>query len=143
MTPITMREANQYSPLTLAFLGDAVYEQLVRERLVREANRPAGVLHRMSVKRVRAAYQSHAYGVLEPLLSEEEQAVLKRGRNAEGNTVPKSSNPAEYHRATAVECLFGWLHLQGRQERIYTLFEEVWRIREILDQNQSEAGEKE
>lgn len=117
-----------YSPLTLAFLGDSVYEQLVRERLVLTANMPVGKLHILAVKRVRANYQSKAYDALLPILSEEEEHILKRGRNATGNTVPKSSNPVEYRRATAIECLFGYLYLTGNKDRIEELFNIIWNI---------------
>ena len=113
------KDANQYSPLTLAFLGDAVYEQLVREKIVLTANKEA-------VERVRAAYQSKAVDVIMPHLTEEEEAVFKRGRNATGNTVPKNSNPVEYRRATALEALFGYLHLTGNSERIVELFDIIW-----------------
>lgn len=128
MKKLERREASQYSPLALAFLGDAVYEQFVRERLVLEANRPAGELHKMSVERVRAGYQARGYSLLESILTSEELAVLKRGRNAATHTVPKSASPAEYHRATAVECLFGWLSLCGERERAEELFLILWEM---------------
>ena len=118
----------QYSPLTLAFLGDGVYEQLVREKLVLTANMPVGKLHRLAVDKVRAGYQAKAYEIILPMLDETEESILKRGRNASGNTVPKSSNPIEYHKATAVECLFGYLHLTGNKVRIDELFEVIWNI---------------
>ncbi len=122
------RDAMQYSPLTLAFLGDGVYELLVREKLVLNANMPVGKLHRLAVDKVRAAYQAKAYETILPILNEDEESILKRGRNATGNTVPKSSNPIEYHKATAVECLFGYLHLVGNKSRIDELFEVIWNI---------------
>lgn len=126
MFDIDIQRANQYSPLTLAFLGDAVYEQLVREKIVLTANMPVKKLHKEAVERVRAAYQSKAVDVIMPYLTEEEEAVFKRGRNATGNTVPKSSNPVEYRRATALETLFGYLHLTGNSERIVELFDIIW-----------------
>lgn len=108
------------SPLTLAFLGDGVYGLLVRERLVREANRPAGELHRESVELVRAEAQSAAVDRLLPLLTEEEAAVFRRGRNAH-----TSRTGSEYHRATGLEALFGWLYLKGEQNRLRELFEQA------------------
>ncbi len=120
------KDVNQYSPLTLAFLGDAVYERLVRERLVLTANMPVKKLHSMAVERVCAAYQSKAAEKLLPELTEEEAEVLKRGRNATGNTVPKSSNPIEYRRATALEALFGYLQLTENYERMVQLFDIIW-----------------
>lgn len=105
-----------------------MYEQLVREKLVLTANMPVGKLHILSVKRVCAKYQSKGYEHIETMLTEEEDTILKRGRNATGNTVPKSSNPVEYRRATAVECLFGYLYLKGQAKRIQELFDIIWEI---------------
>lgn len=134
MVILEKKDANQYSPLTLAFLGDAVYERLVRERLVLTANMPVKKLHAEAVERVRAAYQSRAVDIILPLLTEEEDVVLKRGRNATGNTVPKSSNPAEYRRATALEALFGYLQLTENYERMVELFDAIWYNTDINNQ---------
>lgn len=125
------RDVNQYSPLTLAFLGDAVYEQLVRERLVLSANMPVGRLHKEAVAKVRAAYQSAAVDVISSILTDDEAAIIKRGRNATGNTVPKSSNPAEYRRATSLETLFGYLYLIGNNGRLNEIFDYIWNHTEI------------
>ena len=122
---LSEREANTYSPLSLAFLGDSVYDTLVREYLLRIANMPVAKLHSAKVKLVCAEFQSEAYGRLEELLDEKELAVLKRGRNATGNTVPKHADAVEYRRTTAVESLFGYLFLIGRTERIYELFDRI------------------
>ena len=119
---LTEREANTYSPLTRAFLGDSVYDTLVREHLLRQANMPVSKLHSAKIKLVCAEFQSRAYDLLAEELSEHELAVLKRGRNATGNTVPKHADAAEYRRATAVECLFGYLYLTGQDRRIKELF---------------------
>ncbi len=119
---LTEHEVNQYSPLTLAFFGDSVYEKLVRKHIVIEANMPASKLHELKVKKVCAAFQSDALEKILPLLDEKEVAVVKRGRNATGNTVPKSSNAVEYRRATGFEALFGYLDLLGRNDRIEQLF---------------------
>lgn len=112
-----------YSPLSLAFLGDSVYDTLVREKLLRSANMPAAKLHSAKIKLVCAEFQSVAYDKLTEILTEKELAVLKRGRNATGNTVPKHAEAAEYRRATAVESLFGYLYLLGNTERIAELFD--------------------
>ena len=126
------REAMQYSPLTLAFMGDAVYEQKAREKLVLLANRPVNELHQMTVKRVCAEYQATAVEKLltDDILTEEEQDILRRGRNAGGISAPKHSTVAQYRIATGLECLFGYLHLLGRSERIDEIFEEIWNIGE-------------
>lgn len=105
-----------------------MYEQLARERLVLHANMPVGKYHALAVEKVCAGYQAKAFSVISPLLTDDEMAILKRGRNATGNTVPKSSNTMEYRRATAVECLFGYLHLIGDKDRIEELFNIIWDI---------------
>lgn len=120
---LTEREANSYSPLSLAFLGDSVYDTLVRDFLLRKANMPVSKLHSMKVKLVCAEFQSMAYDIVAETLSERELSVLKRGRNATGNTVPKHADAAEYRRATALECLLGYLYLTGKNDRISELFE--------------------
>lgn len=124
---IDKREANLYSPLALAFMGDAVYEQLVRENILLSGNTSAHNLHEMAVKKVRAAYQAKAMEYISDSLTEDELSIAKRGRNATGNGwhIPKSSDHAEYSKATALETLFGWLYLQGKSERIRELFEMI------------------
>lgn len=119
---LSERDVNMYSPLSLAFLGDSVYDTLVREMLLRSANMPASKLHSAKIRLVCAEFQSAAYDILADKLTEKEMAVLKRGRNATGNTVPKHADAAEYRRATAVECLFGYLYLLGEHDRIASLF---------------------
>lgn len=122
MTYLTDREANAYSPLSLAFLGDSVYDTLVREHLLMKANMPVSKLHSAKIKLVCAEFQSDAYEKVAEQLSERELAVLKRGRNATGNTVPKHADALQYRRATAIESLFGFLYITGRTERVRELF---------------------
>ncbi|MBQ8122728.1 MAG: ribonuclease III [Ruminococcus sp.] len=122
MTYLTDREANAYSPLSLAFLGDSVYDTLVREHLLMKANMPVSKLHSAKIKLVCAEFQSDAYEKVAEQLSERELAVLKRGRNATGNTVPKHADALQYRRATAIESLFGFLYITGRSERVRELF---------------------
>lgn len=105
------------SPLALAFVGDGVYSLMVRERLLSEANRPVNDLHKLAVREVRAEAQAEAMNRILPLLTEEEEAVFKRGRNAH-----TARSGADYHRATGLESLFGYLYLAGRIERIRELF---------------------
>jgi ribonuclease-3 family protein len=119
---LSERDANAYSPLSLAFLGDSVYDTLVRELLLRKANMPVAKLHSEKIKLVCAEFQSAAYDTIAGMLDEHELAVLKRGRNATGNTVPKHAEAAQYRRATAIECLFGYLFLTGQKQRIRELF---------------------
>ncbi|UKI22434.1 MAG: ribonuclease III [Anaerotruncus sp.] len=115
-------QPRQLSPLNLAFIGDCIYEILVREALVCEANRPVNELHRESVKYVSAKAQTEAYAKIKDMLTEEETAQFKRGRNAKVGHSPKSATDAEYHTATGIEALFGYLYLSGKTERIKQLF---------------------
>ena len=110
------------SPLGLAFLGDAVFDVLVREQLLVEANRPVKKLHGQAAKRVNAGAQAQSYEKILPLLTEEEAAISRRGQNAKPGHVPAGCSREEYARATALEALFGWLWLNGRFERARELF---------------------
>lgn len=117
--------ADAYSPLTLAFVGDGVYDLLVRDRLVRRANRPVGELNKIKVSLVNCESQARFAQGLMPSLSEKEQAVYKRGRNAAPKCTPKHGSVADYHSATGLECLFGYLHINGETKRIEELFDKI------------------
>ncbi|MCR4614877.1 MAG: ribonuclease III [Clostridiales bacterium] len=110
------------SPLTLAFIGDSVFELMMREYYVKQANRPVKALHSLSADHVCANAQSQAAEIIIPMLTEEEQAVFRRGRNAHTSHTPKSSTEQDYHKATGLEALFGFLYLNGEAERIAELF---------------------
>lgn len=118
----------QYSPLALAFIGDAVYEQLVREKLILRANTSANALHKMAVEKVCAEFQADAAARLiqDQMLTQQELEVYKRGRNAKGINPPKHSSVAQYRSATGLETLFGFLRLTNRVERIDELFSQIW-----------------
>lgn len=117
-------EAVQYSPLTLAFFGDSVYEELVRSELILTANMPARKLHTHAVKLVCASYQARAAHYLcENTFDEQEEYIYKRGRNANGINAPKSSTNADYRAATGLEAVFGYLALTGRRQRCGELYE--------------------
>ncbi len=118
-------EVNNLSPGTLAFVGDAVFGLLVRERLA-ENNRPSGELHSRSIKLVSATAQAEGFAIIEPILTEKELSVFKRGRNAHVSGIPKNSTVRDYHIATGLETLFGYLHLNGEKERINQLFLIIW-----------------
>ena len=105
------------SPLALAFVGDGVYSLMVRERLLAQANRPVGDLHRLAVAEVRAEAQAAAIKRILPVLTEQEEAVFKRGRNAH-----TARSGADYHNATGLEALFGWLYLSDQIDRVRKLF---------------------
>lgn len=115
------------SPLPLAFIGDTVFDLLVREYLVGKANRPVSQLHALASKMVCAPAQAKAYDLVRDILTEEEQAVFRRGRNAHTGGVPKNASSAQYHVATGLEALFGWLYLNGKKDRINELFDVIMR----------------
>ena len=121
---------NLYSPLTLAFLGDAVYELCARAHVVAQQNRPVGELHQQVVTLVNAGAQSAALERLLPLLTPEELAIFKRGRNASASSVPKHAEIADYRRATGVEALFGYLFLKGERQRLEMLFAKMNGLQE-------------
>jgi ribonuclease-3 family protein len=118
-------DVQMLSPLTLAFVGDTVYDLLVRERLVLQANRPTNKLHNLAVERVRASAQAAAAKMLldAQTLQADEASVLRRGRNAHTGHVPKTASESDYHMATGLEALFGYLYLSGRQDRLRELFD--------------------
>lgn len=116
---------NEISILSLAHVGDAVYELLVRSYLVRHGQSRVVDLHRATVAMVKAPAQAKAAAALLPALTEEEHAVYRRGRNSHVNSVPRGASKAEYHAATGLEAVFGYLYLSGRRERIDELFKLV------------------
>lgn len=123
---------NNYSPASLAFLGDAVFGLMVREALVKNANRPADKLHKLSVKAVNAAAQCEGAKKIMPMLSDDELAVFKRGRNAHTNHTPKNQTEGDYHYATGLETLFGYLYLKGETDRLRELFDIIFNDYEAI-----------
>ena len=119
-----LRDINNISMLGLAHIGDGVYELLTRTMLCSDGSRKATELHRKTVAIVNAPAQAKAAERLLPLLTEDEMSVFKRGRNAKVNSVPQKADISQYHAATGLEALFGWLYLQGKTERINSLFAE-------------------
>ena len=113
------------SPQTLAFVGDAYFGLLVRLRLAK-VERPIGELHSMSVKLVNATAQAAGAAAIMDMLTDEELSAFKRGRNAHQKHTPKNSSVAEYHAATGLEALFGYLKLKGELERAEQLFDVIW-----------------
>lgn len=114
-------EPKQLSPLTLAFIGDGVFDLFVREEIVCAANRPVKELNKLKVERVRCEAQAKLFEKLEPLLTEEELEIFRRGRNAHTSHTPKNASSYDYHTATGLEALFGFLYLSDRTERIRDL----------------------
>lgn len=115
------RDLRTYSPLTLAYIGDGVYELVIRTILVKKGNCPVNQLHRKASSLVKAAAQSRMMEILEPELSEEEHSVYKRGRNAHSPTMAKHATMADYRRATGFEALMGYLYLKEDYARMLEL----------------------
>ena len=134
---LSAQKARQYSPLTLAFLGDSVYEIMVRETILEDGNVPVRKLHERKIRLVCAEFQARAFEKLVPLLSDEELSIAKRGRNAE-SIPPKHTNPADYRKATGLEALFGYLYLMGSTERLEELFQTIWNEQEEILSNEKE-----
>lgn len=119
---LTRDEIRAISSIGLAHLGDGVYELLVRSWLCAHGKATGKGLHRATIELVCAHAQAQRGERILPLLTEEESSVYRRGRNAHVHTVPHSASRADYLKATALECLFGWLYLRGERERISDLF---------------------
>ena len=114
--------AEDYSPLALAYMGDAIFDVYVRTMLLCRGNSNVNKLHMAAKDYVSAVAQSKMYSEIENKLTEEEYAVLKRGRNAKSYTSAKNSDIVEYRRATGLEALFGYLYLKGETERMNEIF---------------------
>lgn len=112
-----------YGSLSLAYVGDAVYEILVREYILESGVTVNGQMHVVAKRYVSAAAQSEKLGIILPHLTEDEQGVVRRGRNVKVHSHPKNVSLSDYHNATAFEALFGYLHLSGQTERISELFD--------------------
>ncbi|MBQ7144366.1 MAG: ribonuclease III [Oscillospiraceae bacterium] len=115
----------EVSSLGLAYIGDCVFELLVRSHLLLSGRHTNRSLHAAAVEYSRAPAQAAAMERLLPHLTEEELTVYRRGRNTHVNSIPKNADVGQYHAATGLECLFGWLYLKGRKERINELFARV------------------
>ena len=115
-------QAQQKNPLALAFLGDTVWELLIRSELLTSTAK-AGVLHKQAVALANAKAQATASQVIYPQLTQEEQDIFRRAENAQAkHSPPKNQSPVDYHRATGLEAIFGYLYLTGQNERLFTLF---------------------
>ena len=119
------RTLNTMPTLNLAFIGDGVYDLLVREYLVTHSASHVGELNKLKVEMVNCKSQAGYMQILLDELTEEELAVYKRGRNTKVNSASKHSTLSDYHAATGMEALFGWLYLKGSQERINELFTRI------------------
>ena len=124
------QELLKMSNLGLAYLGDAVYEVMVRSWLCLHGKLTPGKLHKAALAYVSAPKQAAKMEILLPILTEEETTIFKRGRNASPHSYPKGATRLEYQIATGMESLFGWLYLQGRTDRLNELFELIMREEE-------------
>lgn len=117
-------DVRTYSPLTLAYIGDAVYDLVIRSVVVERANRAANELHKRTVKYVQAGTQAAMIEALMEILTEEEVAVYKRGRNAKSHTSAKNASIVDYRKATGFEALIGFLYLTDQMDRALSLIKE-------------------
>ena len=117
-----------YNSIALAFLGDAVYERFIRERILRHGSVGADRMHREAVRYVKAAAQEQSLRALADVLTETEADVVRRARNHKITSKPKNADPVTYKMATAFEALLGYLYLDGQEERLQTIMERAARV---------------
>ncbi|HAE41553.1 MAG TPA: Mini-ribonuclease 3 [Clostridiales bacterium] len=120
-----IKDPRLMSPLQLAYIGDAVYELLVRSHLIEKHDMNVNDLHKNAIRFVKAEAQAVAFRYIENDLTEEELRFVKRGRNAKSVTVPKNAKLADYKYATGLEALFGYLYMSNQSTRIEELFEKI------------------
>jgi ribonuclease-3 family protein len=128
-TILTGEDIAMLSPLQLAYIGDAVYELLVRTYIL-DKNLQVNQLHRGATRYVKAGAQSDIVHDLDSILSDKERSIVKKGRNAKTNTSPKNADIIEYKYATGFEALFGYLYLNSEEDRIYELFQKIIEFQE-------------
>lgn len=114
-------------PLVLAYIGDAYFHLFIRGRILSYEQSKVQVLHQFSAQIVSAVWQDKAYRAIEPMLTDEEKAVYRRGRNAKSR-VPRSASVAQYHSSTGFEALLGYLYLSERNDRLYELAEASFQV---------------
>ena len=115
------QDIRSFSPLTLAYIGDAVYDLVIRTIVVERGNKAANVLHKTTVKYVNAAAQAAIIQAVLDVMTEEDLAVYMRGRNAKSNTMAKNASVEDYRKATGMEALIGYLYLSNRFHRVLEL----------------------
>ena len=119
-----LKDAAQLSPLTLAYIGDAVYELYVRRKLLQKCQKVHS-MHQLAIKRVNNMTQASLLLRVMPQLTEQEAVIAKRGRNAKGAYVPKNADVVTYRKATGLEALVGYLYLQGDEKRLNWLLDQI------------------
>lgn len=119
-------DIRMYSPLTLAYIGDAIYDLVIRSIVVERGNQSAKGLHKTTIRYVNAKVQAKMIDALEEELTEEERAVYHRGRNAKSYTAAKNASIIEYRKATGLEALMGYLYLRGETDRMLALIQDAF-----------------
>lgn len=122
------QDVRAYSPLTLAYIGDAIYDLVIRSVVVERANRSANELHKKTIRYVKAEAQSAMITALASELTSDEEAVYKRGRNAKSYTTAKNASVGDYRRATGFEALMGYLYLTNQTDRLLELVQKGIRL---------------
>ena len=122
-------DVRTYSPLTLAYIGDGIYDLIIRSLVVAKGNTRASELHKRTSQIVKAHTQAEMMEILLPLLTEEEENIYRRGRNAKSFTMAKNATMTDYRKATGFEALMGYLALSGRQDRVNALGK--WCIEQV------------
>lgn len=115
------QDIRAYSPLTLAYVGDGIYDLIIRTVAVERANRRVNDLNKITVQYVKAPAQAKIVEALQPFLTEEEMDIYRRGRNAKPHSSAKNASQSEYHKATGFEALIGYLYLTGNMDRLLEL----------------------
>lgn len=121
------------APLVLAYIGDAVYEIIIRQMVVSKGNRAVEKLHKKAITLVNAGTQADIIEVLLPLLTPEEESIYKRGKNAKSGTSSKNASLKDYHKATGFEALIGYLYLKNEMNRISELIKKAFELLNLLD----------
>ncbi len=137
----SMREvgAVNYSPLTLAYLGDCVYELAIRTIIVNRGNQPVNILNKEGSNLAKAATQAKIIHILEAELTPQEQAAYKRGRNAKSPTMAKNATVADYRAATGFEALLGYLYMEQQEERLLHILQRSFQIAGVLKEEKEEV----
>ena len=125
------QDINSYSPLTLAYIGDDVYDLIVRTVVVERGNRAANALHKTTSNLVKAQTQAQLVEAIMELLSDQEKSVYRRGRNAKSYTSAKNASIGDYRKATGLEALLGYLYLTDRMDRVLELMKEGFALLQL------------
>lgn len=118
-------DIKSYSGLALAYIGDAIYDLIIRTYVIEHGNAPVNKLHKQVVTLVKASAQAKLYHTIQDMLTEEEEAIYKRGRNAKSFSSAKNADLIDYRTATGLEALFGYLYLTGQTDRLLELIRPI------------------